>query len=245
MSRPVIGFTQQIQLQWLEWTAQMALAGMSDADIFAELQNRLRPVISVGGDDIHSNRGKVVGILLKIWVKGSKDLRPFREEGLSHLAKLSVDRHLPVHWGMAIATYPFLGTIADAAGRLLRLQGGVTFSQVHRRVEERYGQRTSIRRGAERAFYSLVDWGVLQPTEEKAVYAAAPPMQLSDPALASWLVEAALLTSGTQSVPLATATQLPMLFPFALPGNLSLENGRLELLRQGLDNDVIMRVGTF
>ncbi len=75
MSRPSIGFTQRIELEWLEWTAQMALAGLSEDEIYAELQNRLRPIVSVGGHDNRSNRGKAVGILLKIWVKTANENR--------------------------------------------------------------------------------------------------------------------------------------------------------------------------
>jgi hypothetical protein len=180
VSRPVIGFTQRIQLQWLEWTAQMALSGLSEEEIHAELQNRLRPIVSVGGDDNRSNRGKVVGILMKVWVKVPKELRDFRDEGLAFLAKLPAGEHLPLHWGMSLATYPFFGAVVEATGRLLQLQGGVTFAQVGRRVQEQYGQRTSINRGAERAFYCLHDWGALTKAEQSHVFAQARPVAITD-----------------------------------------------------------------
>ncbi|MFN2135284.1 MAG: hypothetical protein ACK2UK_04975, partial [Candidatus Promineifilaceae bacterium] len=193
MSRPTIGFTQRIQLEWLEWTAQLALAGLSPDEIYAELQERLRPIVSVGGDDNKSNRGKVVGILLKIWVKNPKDLRSFGNEGLAHLEQAPEDQHLALHWGMSMATYPFFGTVAEATGRLADLQGGVTKEQVHRRVQEQYGQRPSIKRGMERAFYSLHDWGVLETTEQAHVYQAARPLVIDNSRLTSWLIEAAMI----------------------------------------------------
>lgn len=241
MSRPLIGFTQRIELEWLEWTVQMALANFSEDDIYAELQNRLRSIVSVGGHDDRSNRGKVIGILLKIWVKTTAELRPFRDEGLVLLANSPASYHLPIHWGMILATYPFFGAVVDAIGRLLQLQGSVTFAQVGRRVQEKYGQRVSIERATQRVFYGLQDWGVLAKTEERAVFTNLAPLEISNTQLSSWLIEAAMITADTQSTPLNTSTKMPVLFPFSIPEPRVTENKRLELFRQGLDNDVIMR----
>ena len=243
VSRPSIGFTQRIDLEWLEWTAQMALAGLDEDAIYAELQARLRPMISIGGHDNRSNRGKVVGILLKIWVKVQDEQRPFRDEGLALLAQSPLENHLPMHWGMILATYPFFGTVVDAVGRLLQLQDSVTFAQVERRVQEKYGERESIHRATQRVFYGLRDWGVLAKTQERMVFVGAQPQEIVIPQLSSWLVEAGMITAGIQSTPLHSAAQLPALFPFSL-GSPNLANGgRLELFRQGLDNDVIIRTG--
>ena len=243
MSRPLIGFTQRIQLEWLEWTAQMALAGLADDKIHAELQERLRPIVSVGGDDNRSNRGKVVGILLKIWVKVSAELRPFRDEGLEFLARSPVEDHLPVHWGMIMATYPFFGTVVDAVGRLVHLQDTVTIAQVNRRVQEKYGQRTSIDRAVERVFYALNDWGVLAKRDERTVYTSTNLLPISTPQPAIWLIEAGMITTGVQSTPLNTAANLPVLFPFSLTMPRVVESARLGLFRQGLDHDFITRTG--
>src|SRR5205807_3397044 len=48
---------------------------------------------------------------------------PPRDDGLDHFRRLAVDDHLAVHWGMSMAAYPFFGTVAEATGRLIRLQG--------------------------------------------------------------------------------------------------------------------------
>ncbi len=241
MSRQSIGFTQRIQLEWLEWTAQMALAGFSDDEIYEELQNRLRPIVSVGGDDNRSNRGKVVGILLKIWVKTAEGLRPFRDEGLELLAQSPPEAHLPIHWGMSLATYPFFGTVVEAVGRLVRLQNAVTFAQIDRRVQEKYGQRESIHRATQRIFYCLHDWGVLAKTDERMVYTGTKSIAIPNRQLSSWLIEAGMITVNAQSAPLDAAAQMPVLFPFSLTISHVIRNERLELFRQGLDNDVILR----
>ena len=61
--------------------------------------------------------------------------------------------------------------------------------------------------------------------------------------MAAWLIEAAIVASGSDSRVLQAIAQSPALFPFA---NISINitqlaaNDRLELFRQGLDEDMVM-----
>jgi hypothetical protein len=71
-------------------------------------------------------------------------------------------------------------------------------------------------------------------------------MFVNDTKLAEWLIEASLIASGSASSILKAITQNPALFPFATESiNIRrLEShSRLELLRQGLDEEVIMLRG--
>lgn len=241
MTRLAVGFTQQIHLSWLEWAAQLAVSGVSPAAARETLQWRLRPLVSVGGDDTHSNRGKVVSILLKTWVTVPDELRAFHQDALLLFAQTPPAQRLGLHWGMAIAVYPFLGVAVGAAGRLLALQGQVTYAQINRRVRETYGQRTSIDRATERIVYSLGQWGVLWRAEHPGLYRGAPPLAISQPGLSVWLVEAAMITQGLGTLPLAGARRQAVLFPFALDAG-GLEGGpRLQVVRQGLDRDLLTR----
>ena len=72
-----------------------------------------------------------------------------------------------VHWCMCMAVYPFFGTVADAVGRLLRLQGTAGAAQVQRRLRERFGERETVARAARRILRAYIDWGVLSETDEK------------------------------------------------------------------------------
>ena len=155
MTRLAVGFTQQVQLEWLEWTVAMTLAGMTPEAIYAELQSRLRPLVSVGGDDRGSNRAKVAGILLKTWVNVPAALHPFQEDALRLYATTPPAQRVALHWGMALAVYPFLGAVVGAVGRLLELQGRATYAQVRQRVREQYGERESIDRATRRILHSL------------------------------------------------------------------------------------------
>jgi len=118
-----IGFSQRVRLEWLERTANLVLAGNDEASIYNALQELLEDKLSVGGNAKRGNREKVITILMKIWVRPPRDLHPLQREGLKLLSHLPREDHIAVHWGMAMAVYPFWGAVAAHVGRLLRLQG--------------------------------------------------------------------------------------------------------------------------
>jgi len=237
-----IGFSQRIQLAWLEQTAMLLLAGKNKEDIQAALHDLLQDKLSKDSEARWGNRGKAVTILLNIWVSVPSAIKGLRDNGLELWRILPLQDHLPLHWGMSMAAYPFFGAVAETTGRLLQLQGTVAAPQVQRRLREQFGERETVARAGRRILRSFIDWGVLQDTAEKGVYQAGPVKIIKDPALAAWLIEATLIASDSQSKPLQTIIQSPILFPFSitLPSSSQLEqNDRLELFRQGLDTDMV------
>lgn len=74
-----IGFSQRIQLDWLEHTAALVLAGQTREQIDAALQGFLSDKLSVGGTAERGNREKAITILLRIWVSVPPHLKPFRK----------------------------------------------------------------------------------------------------------------------------------------------------------------------
>jgi len=60
-----IGFSQRIQLEWLEQTAQLFLGGSSKAQIEIVLQDILRDRLSVGSNARRNSREKAISILMK------------------------------------------------------------------------------------------------------------------------------------------------------------------------------------
>ncbi|MCK6629899.1 MAG: hypothetical protein L6R45_32580 [Anaerolineae bacterium] len=237
-----IGFSQRIQLAWLEQTAMLLLAGKNKEEIQAALHDLLQDKLSKDSEARWGNRGKAVTILLNTWVSVPSAIKGLRDNGLELWRTLPLQDHLPLHWGMSMAAYPFFGAVAETTGRLLQLQGTVAAAQVQRRLREQFGERETVARAGRRILRSFIDWGVLQDTAEKGVYQAGPVKIIKDPALAAWLIEATLIASDSQSKPLQTIIQSPILFPFSitLPSSSQLEqNDRLELFRQGLDTDMV------
>src|SRR5437764_12100172 len=171
MSTPLqIGFSQRVQLDWLEQTAALVLAGQTREQIETALQECLRDKLSVGGAAQRGNREKAITILLKIWASVPKYLQPFRDEGLDYLQRLPHADHIALHWGMTMAVYPFFGAVAETVGRLMRLQGTCAAAQIQRRMREQLGERATVARAARRILRCFVDWGVLQETQ--GVYGA-------------------------------------------------------------------------
>ncbi|MEW6574006.1 MAG: hypothetical protein AB1374_10295 [Bacillota bacterium] len=238
-----VGFSQRIRLEWIERTAALVLAGYERKEIQGALQELLKDRLSVGGTAERGNREKAITILLKIWVSPPARLRSLRDDGLDLLRRMLSEQHLAVHWGMTIAVYPFVALVAEAVGRLLRLQDSVSLSQIQRRLREQLGERETVARAARRVVRCFIDWGVLQETSRKGVYRAAPVREIKDEKLAAWVIEATLVAGGADAYPLLQLVSSPVLFPFSLgtvaPYVVEV-NGRLCLYRQGLDEDMVM-----
>jgi hypothetical protein len=165
-----IGLSQRIRLEWLQYTANLVLAGNDKGAVNSSLQELLKDKVSVGGKAIRGNKEKAITILMKIWLNVPRGLGVLCSDGLELLKKLPRKDQIAVHWGMAMAVYPFWAAVAAHTGRLLRLQGTAAAAHVQRRVREQYGERETVSRAARRVIRSFVDWDVLSETFEKGIY---------------------------------------------------------------------------
>ena len=241
--RDQIGFSQRIHLDWLEYTANLILAGNAREEIVAALSERLKEKLSVGSEPERGNRDKAITILTRVWVTVPQELQSLRDEGLNHLRTQDPSARMLVHWCMCMAVYPFFGTVADAVGRLLRLQGTAGAAQVQRRLRERYGERETVARAARRILRAYIDWGGLQETAEKGQYRATAKRTIEDVPLTLWTIKAMLFATGDTPRPASTLLRGLHLFPFelALPSFRDLETcTALELSRHGLDQEVLL-----
>ncbi len=239
-----IGFSQRIRLEWFEQTANLILAGNDKTTINVSLQDLLQDKVSVGGKSVRGNREKVITILLKTWITVPGELEKLRDEGLEILQRLPRKDRIAVHWGMALAAYPFWGAVAAHTGRLLRLQGTAAATHILRRVKEEYGERETASRAARRVLRSFIDWGVLNETHDKGVYNQGKQYSIDDPRLIAWMVEASLRARLNGSATIKNLLGSPSIFPFRL-AHISAEHvaslsPRLDILRHGLDDDLVM-----
>ena len=241
MQQKAIGFDRKIQLDWLEATAQWASEGLAVAEIRSRLDNFLES--QVAGEGPHRARGKTVTVLLHIWMQVPDELRPLRNEALILFRNRTGRDRLVLHWGMCLSTYPFFRDVAAATGRLLGLQGKAALSQITRRTAEVWGERSTVARAAQRIVRSLIDWRILMETEERGVFAPSPRIRVTDgDGTSAWLVEAALSNSERRARALNSVLTNSAFFPFVLqisPREL-IGSPRLEVYRQGLDEDIVM-----
>jgi hypothetical protein len=235
MSR-MIGFDRRLQLEWLDLAAALCQQALASAVIANRLKERLAGEIA--GPEA---RRKTVTVLLRIWVNVPEAHAGLRQEALSLTERVEPAERLWIHWGMALLAYPFFRDVAATVGQLGRLQPTFAMSQVRRRVIERWGQRTTLRRAVERLVRSYADWGVIDPACERGSYKLARPRRATDRDLAVWLLACTLAASGSEQVALGELVRLPYLFPFELQtyANDVRRSGRFEISRQGLDLEMV------
>ncbi|MFC2146031.1 hypothetical protein ACFLRT_01575 [Acidobacteriota bacterium] len=242
-----VGFSMRIRLEWLRYTANLVLAGNDRDTISDELRNMLKDQLSVDSDVIRGNREKTISILMKIWQNVPPGLEDLRDAGLEFIKTMPPDSTLPIHWGMAMAVYPFFGAVAASVGRLLRLQGSFSISHVQRRLREQFGERETVSRAARRVIRSFYDWQVIGETGKKGIYSPTGTKKISNVALILWLIEAVLHTSGDLRGNFKEIVGSPCLFPFnldkILPGQLN-ASGRIEVIKHNLDEDLIFIKGS-
>ncbi len=239
--RRTIGFDRKIQLDWLDATADWAAQGLSVPHIRERLEHLLGGKVAGAGP--HSARGKTMTVLLHIWVLTPDKLVPLRDDGLALLRDRSGRDRLPLHWGMCVATYPFFRDVAETTGRLLSLQGTAALSQVVRRTTESWGERSTLIRAVQRVVRSFVEWGILVETEERGIFSAAPKFTVThDGGLGPWLLEAGISNCEKQARPFRSLVGSASFFPLNLKLSPRDVGGspRLEVHRQGLDEDMVM-----
>jgi len=239
-----IGFSHRVRLEWLERTANLLLSGTPERKIREELDALLYDKVSIGKELKNSNRSKVITNLMRVWVTVPEDLRPLRDEGLTHLRTFRKDSHIVLHWGMAMAVYPFWSVVAETVGRLIRLQGNMIASEAQRRLRERYGERETVARSARRIIRSFVDWGVLTDTNRKGVYEAGELHRIDSVELAAWFIEAFLNSISSGKAQVGELLRNPALFPFALPAlkgdQVASVSPRMENVSHSLNEDMVM-----
>jgi hypothetical protein len=239
-----VGFSQRVRLEWLEQMANLVLAGNDKTAISGALQALLKDKVSVGGHADRGNREKIITILMKVWLTVPAELESLRVGGLDLLRQIPRSNQIAIHWGMAMAVYPFWAGVATQVGRLLRLQGSAAATHVQRRVREQYGERETVSRAARRVLRSYLDWGVLKESGVKGIYSAGPVLPVDDSRLTAWLIEASLHSRANGSAPLKDLLNSPSLFPFRLTPihaeTLLASSSCLDIFRHGLDEDLVV-----
>jgi hypothetical protein len=239
-----VGLDRLIRINWLERVACLALAGNDVPTIKAILKEEIKESFQSKRTDVRGSLDKTLTILMKIWLLTPPDLELFRMEGIELLKRIPEPDHLPIQWGMVMAVYPFWFSVAMQVGRLLKLQGTASATQVQRRVREQYGERETVSRRVRYVLRSFLDWGVLHETNTNGVYTAAPGLVVENLHLIAWLTEAALHTRENGSAPLRDLLNSPSFFPFRIksisPESIRAFSSRLDIVRHGLDEDLVI-----
>ncbi len=205
-SAPQIGFDRFIQLDWAAAALNIraGTAGLDD----------LNALLAAAGLSLEAKK-KTRTVLNRLWLEPRASLVGFADRGVS-LYKSQTD--VPIAalcWGVAIATYPFFGKVAELVGRLSALQGDCASAEVHRRMSEIYGEREGTRRMTNMVIQSQASWGAVERVEKGKRVIRLAPTTINNDELTAWLIEAAVRYTG-KPVSVPTLQSLPVLFPFTL-----------------------------
>lgn len=245
-----IGIKQVVRLEWYDYALDMLLNERPAKEIRVELDAFIRERQQAGG---YGERGaqtyvKAVTQIMNAWVTPSPDLVSFRNVALASARHMSRDVRIVHHWAVTIAAYPFWHRVAEQVGRLLNLQESVTQGQIRLRCFEAMGERSTVERSARRVIRTFVAWEALRDSTNKGCYARSSPIRVTDPNLATLLLEAALHATPEARAGLPSLLHSPAFFAFDLPvlsGDfIAQNNDRVDVGRYGLDDTLLQLKGT-
>lgn len=208
---PRIGFDRFIDLRWIVAVMNVRTgAGSLDALNAAFDEARL----SIAA------RKKVRTILNRLWLEPRPELEEFASRAIA-IRKANPEIDVSAFaWGMAIATYPFFGKVAEFVGRLSALQGDCSAAEVHRRMSEIFGEREGTYRMTNMVLQSQANWGAIERVEKGKRLVRLAQKNLNDQDTVSWLIEAALRYQG-RAMALATLQSTSVLYPFTFDQSLA------------------------
>lgn len=239
-----LGIKQTIQKPWIDHVVKMMLAGLTEKEIRAELDDFLATQKQSGGIGERGKKtyGMATGILAS-WFAPEKKLIPFRDHALAFIQKEDSRNWLPYHWAVISASYPFWFNVAKQTGRLINLQDQIMQIQVFSRLKEHYGDRETVTRNARYTIRSFVAWNVLKDSKIKGCYERCKPMRINDPDLTILLYEAALHANKEGKTTIGVLKNNPAFFPFKLPvltgDYISQRSNTIEVVRYGLDDELL------
>lgn len=229
---PKIGFDRYIALDWAS-AALRVRAGLAEAD-------DLNALLDDAGFGVAAGK-KTRTVLNRLWLEPRPGLTDFADRGVAiYKADPSISA-AALTWGMAIASYPFFGKVAELVGRLSALQGDCASTEVHRRMSEVYGEREGTYRMTNMVLQSQASWGGIERVEKGKRLVRLKPIVLNDAETIAWLIEAALRYGG-KSVSVPALSSLVVLYPFVLDqplGYLASQSPNLTLHAQGSGSQVV------
>lgn len=188
---------------------------------------------------------KVLEHVRRIWFEPPDSCTGLREAALTMLRTDETPAVRTIFtWGMTIAAYPFVGSVAEAMGRLLKLQKEAHRTEIQRRLREQHGDRDFVSRITRYDVSSFLDWGVIIEAKKAGVYSSGPKTHPEKPEHFAWLGEAVLISRNKNQVPLSELANHPVMFPIAFDkfnSTMLQTNPRLRIERQSLSQEVVFR----
>ena len=233
-----IGFNRRVKASWLKDALQLTAAGMPVDEIEETLKKKIAEE-NPGKETIR----KVFIYLKRVWIEPPDYCRKLRDDALEMFRRQpGADRSFLLNWGMSMAAYPFIAHVAEATGRLMRLQGEAQASQINIRIRELFGDRHFVYRSVRYNLSTFLDMGALKAGAKTGTYKKGETYRPKSDREISWLVESLLHAQDTTTLPFQRIPQHGGLFSFSMD-NLTIsaltKNPRIEIFRHGMNEQLI------
>jgi hypothetical protein len=229
-----IGFNRRVKAEWLTETLRLMAAGVDHEEIATTLKSQIA-ADNQGKETIR----KVFVYLNRVWLQPPAYCTALRDQAFEMFRERpDSDSAFLLNWGMCLAAYPFIGSVAEATGRLLRLQGTAQAAQINVRLRERFGDRHFVRRSVRYNLSTFLEFGALKEGSTKGLYEPGRVVEPRTDLEAAWLVEALLHAQEDPSLPLPNLLAHGALFPFnmmQLTVTTFKANPRLDVFRHGMN----------
>ena len=209
-----IGFSQPIELAWMEAAATAISTKLPPEEVRKRLHELLADRIAVKSVAHGSSRVKRVAILMTIWVEPRNENLSFRDYSLTLWRSATSIQRVLIHYAVTIVAYPFFFAVATHIGRLLRLQDQFSVEQLKRRCQEEFGQRDTVAFALTRVVRTMADWGLLIRSGKVGIYRAPATNENIPQALEHLLMEAFLRAVNERDCLIDNITASPGLFPW-------------------------------
>ncbi len=233
-----IGFRRNLYLDWMDAAAACVAAG----DDAAALRAHLDPIVAQKVASVE-NRNYALTILANIWLSSGERYPQLHGAALRfYTAATAPDDRRWLHYGMAMATYPFFHQAVRVIGRQALHKETFTLDEIKSAMIAGRGHPGGVAMAAERVVFSLRDWGVLTVGSRKSILTPlSPRLATGDRDLQAWLLAVALSVHSGEELPYLDLIRLAELFPFTF--TLTLDDLRrhpwFAVQRQGAGLDMV------
>lgn len=231
-----IGMDKKVEIDWLD---QLAF-GLKENKNYKELRKELDISLKgkINGSD---SRRKHLNVLMRIWVSVPSAHVQLRDRALTFLSSASTRERVVLHWGLCLLAYDLFRDVSNIIGKLFTLNDEITLAQVHNRIIESWGDRTTLIYAVQRILRTMVNWGILQNSDKQGSYKQIEKMRITEKDLRLWLLECYLTCAEQKTLTIQSLNEASALFPFVIDFNIGdlMGSDRFEINRQGLDVDVI------
>lgn len=194
--KKIIGFDRKIELEWIDYTAELVSKGLPES----EIRERLARKLSVYG--LGASKGgalsKTITVLIRLWLNVSEDIIPLRDKAIVLYKSASDEEKMILHICLAITNYPFFFDVMTQVGRLLKLQDSFSSDQIARRMIEKWGDTQRVRRSVRHVSLTLKLWGVIEPLQKRSLYCGTKTSHVPTGKIQSFIADSLRITLGNK-----------------------------------------------